>query len=421
MENSLDRKSANTRLAALLGFYLAYFLSYFIKLSPSIVMPAIQQRYGFTSGQTGFISSMFFIPYAIMQFFVGPLCKRIGAGNLVGTGLAVSGLGLLIFSNGSTVATLAMGRFLLGLGTSPIFIGMIYFMQRSFTESAKYARVYGLGIFVSNLGSIIAAAPLKAVLNVVPMNSLFLGFAVFAVVLGLYIAFADRAFKTESLDTGSSKANLVHAFKLTFTTPVLVSALLLWLIQAPSLVSYQGLWCTKWTATAFPSLEGLSGWSGIAISIGSILSSLFCEKLFRLYSQGTGKTRGKAVLRTCLLHMLATLLLAVSKQNSSAAFFALSMLCDVLFGYTTGAIIVQVGIIVKEHSDPAENASIMGVFNGVGCLTQQLGQWLTGVSIDLFCLVVALNASFSLTFVCLAVVFVLLILGAWKNLTSSET
>ena len=97
------------------------------------------------------------------------------------------------------------------------------------------------------------------------------------------------------------------------------------------------------------------------------------------------------------------------------------MLCDVLFGYTTGAIIVQVGIIVKEHSDPAENASIMGVFNGVGCLTQQLGQWLTGVSIDLFCLVVALNASFSLTFVCLAAIFVLLILGAWKNITSSET
>ncbi|MBR2281201.1 MAG: MFS transporter [Spirochaetales bacterium] len=421
MGNNLDRRSSNARLAALLGFYLAYFLSYFIKLSPSIVMPAIQQRYGFSSGQTGFISSMFFIPYAAMQFFVGPICRRTGAGNLVGTGLAISGLGLLIFSNGSTVATLAIGRFLLGLGTSPIFIGMIYFMQRSFTESAKYARVYGLGIFVSNLGSITAAAPLKAVLNVVPMDSLFLGFAVFALALGVYIAVADRAYRTESPNQGRSDARLAHAFRITFTTPVLVSALLLWLIQAPSLVSYQGLWCTKWTATAFPSLERLSGWSGIAISIGSILSSLYCERLFMLYSSRTGKTRGKAILRTCILHVLATLLLAASKQSSSAVFFGVSMLCDVLFGYTTGAIIVQVGIMVKENSDPQENASIMGVFNGVGCLTQQLGQWLTGVSVDLFCLSFALNASFSLTFICLALVFTLLVLGARKNLTSSET
>jgi len=100
----------------------------------------------------------------------------------------------------------------------------------------------------------------------------------------------------------------------------------------------------------------------------------------------------------------------------STLFFILSMLCDMLYGYTTSAIIVQVGIIVKENTKANENASIMGVFNGVGSLTQQLGQWLTGVSMDLFCLVVALNASLSLTFTCLAVVFAVLILAARKGL-----
>ncbi len=421
MDNSIDRKSANARLAALMGFYLAYFLSYFIKMSPSIVMPAIQQRLGFTSAQTGFISSMFFIPYAAMQFFVGPICRKTGAGTLVGAGLAVSGLGLAIFSNGNTVGTLALGRFLLGLGTGPIFIGMLFFMQRAYPESAKYAKVYGLGIFASNLGSIMAAAPLKAVLDVVPMNSLFMAFAVLSAALGLYIALADRACKTGTTVSISPNASLPHSFRLTFTTPVLVSALLLWMIQAPSLVVYQGLWCAKWTATAFPALERFSGWSGIAISIGSILASLFCERLFRFYSNRTGRSRGKTIIRTCMLHVLATLLLSASKQVDSTPFFFVSMLCDVLFGYTTAAIVVQVGIIVKERTDSSENASIMGVFNGISCLTQQLGQWLTGVSIDLFCLVVAPNASFSLTFVCLALVFLLLVLGARRNLTSSGT
>ncbi len=417
MENRLDRRTSNNaRIAALLGFYLAYFLSYFIKMSPNIVMPAIQQRYGFTSGQTGFISSMFFIPYAVMQFFVGPICRRIGAGTLVGSGLAVAGAGLLIFSNGSTVPILALGRFLLGLGTSPIFIGTVYFLQRAYTETGKYAKVYGLAIFVSNIGSITAAAPLKAVLKSVPMNSLFLGFAAFSVILGAYVFITDRTFKTEEIKADGGSANLGRAFRTTFTTPVLVSALLLWLIQAPSLVAYQGLWCTKWTAVAFPSLERFSGYSGIVISVGSILASLFCEKLFGLYSSRTGRSRGNALIRTCILHVVGTLLLGASKQIDSPIFFILSMLCDMLYGYTTSAIIVQVGIIVKENTKASENASIMGVFNGVGSLTQQLGQWLTGVSMDLFCLVVALNASLSLTFTCLAAVFVMLILGARKNL-----
>ena len=118
-------QSTQRKTVALLGFYFAYFLSYFIKLSPSIIMPVLQARFNFTSGQTGFISSMYFLPYATMQLFVGPLCRKIGAGPLTGTGLIIGAAGLLIFSNGTTIATLAMGRFLLGRGTSPVFSAMI--------------------------------------------------------------------------------------------------------------------------------------------------------------------------------------------------------------------------------------------------------------------------------------------------------
>ena len=408
--NMKDKTSGARLFAALMGFYLAYFLSYFIKLSPSIIMPVLQMRYNFSSAQTGFISSMYFLPYATMQLFVGTFCRRMGAGRLIGSGLIIAACGLVIFSNGSTVAVLAAGRFLLGLGTSPIFIGMIYFMRDSF-ESERYAKYYGYGIFVSALGSIVAAAPLKALLEVVPANSMFTAISVMTFALGIFMIAIDSRNKALS-PQGNVFATIGRDVKFTFKTPLLVAGIMLWLIEAPSLVSYQGLWCTKWTSVAFPSFESLSGLSGIAISIGTILASLWGESWVNLYRQKTKKTLGQTLIRICILHIAATMLLSVSKQSESNPMFWFSMFCDVLFGFSTGSIIVQGGVFVKEHTTAENNASVMGVYNCIGCLSQQLSQWLTGIEIDLLVATTGLGLAFSLTFSTLALVFTCLTIGA---------
>ena len=396
--------SSRIKMIGLMGFYLAYFLSYFIKLSPSIIMPVLQARFNFTSGQTGFISSMYFLPYATMQLFVGPLCRKFGAGPLTGAGMIIGAAGLLIFSNGTTIATLALGRFLLGLGTSPVFIGMIYYMRDCF-EGDRYARYYGLGIFVSSIGSIVAAAPLKALLEVVPSETVFISIAVMTFVLGAFMIFIDRRRRVAQESGQNLLASIGKDVRITFTSRMLVAGLMLWLIEAPSLVCYQGLWCTKWTATAFPAHESLSGLSGIAISIGTIIASTIGENWVNAYKKKTGRTLGQTIIRICLLHILATMLLSFSKQADNILMFCLSMLCDVFFGFTTGSIIVQGGVYVKEHTTAKDNASVMGVYNFIGCISQQLSQWLTGVEIDLLVVTTGLNMAFCLTFSTMAIIF----------------
>ena len=327
----------------------------------------------------------------------------------MGTGLAVSALGLLIFSRGTTVPVLAIGRFLLGLGTSPIFIGMLHYMRNAF-ESERYARYYGLGIFVSGLGSIFAAAPLKAILLIVDAGTFFVCLSSLTLCLGIMMFLIDR--KPEDYSgSGGIFREIGKDIKLVFTTPVLLAGLCMWLVQAPSLVCYQGLWCTKWTETAFPTLSRLSGWSGIAISIGSILSSLFCERLISFYARRTGKTRGRILSEIGVVQIVATILLGISKMTPSVPMFAFSMVCDVLFGFTTGTIIVQSGVHVKENTAAERNAAVMGVYNGIGCTSQQLSQWLTGISIDIFVVRTSMNSAFFLTFGLLAVVFVFLTTG----------
>ncbi|MBO4394125.1 MAG: MFS transporter [Spirochaetales bacterium] len=416
MGNKLENKPTNSRLmAGLIGFYFCYFMSYFIKLSPSIIMPVLQETYNFTSAETGFIASMYFLPYATMQLFVGPLCRKLGAGPLVGIGLVIAAAGLLVFSHGTTVAILALGRFLLGFGTSPIFIGMIYYMRGAF-QSERYARYYGFAIFISALGSIVAAAPLKAILKVLPIDTFFLGIALFTFVLGIFMIVIDKNRISKAEPRTNIFVGIAKDLRLVTITPVLFAGLLLWLTQAPSLVCYQGLWCTKWTATAFPSLENLSGLSGIAISIGMILSSTVGETWVDSYKSRTGKGLWQVLVRLCFLHVVATLMLSLTKQVDNMVFFCLSMLGDVLFGFTTGSIIVQGGVFVKENTSARDNASVMGVYNCIGCISQQLSQWLTGVEIDIFIGSVGLSLAFCLTFTTMAFLFVILTILAYRIL-----
>ena len=398
---------ADRKIVALLGFYFAYFLSYFIKLSPSIIMPVLQLRYSLTSAETGFIASMFFLPYASMQLFVGSLSRKIGAAPLVGLGMLVATTGLMLFSHGTTVAVLATGRFLLGIGTSPIFIGMIYFMRDSF-EAERYAKYFGYGVLVSALGSIFAAAPLKFLLERIPERIFFIGVSVLTFAFGIFMILIDRPARKPRELQKNIIASIARDIRITFSSRLLTAGILIWIIQATSLVCYQGLWCTKWTETAFPTLAGFSGLSGIAISIGAIIASTCGENWVSTYMRRTGRNLNKTLISICFMHITATMLLSAVKQTDSTLMFCLSLMGDVLFGFSTATIVVQGGIYVKEHTGAAENASIMGVYNFIGCVGQQLSQWLTGVEIDVLVGVTGLGTAFCLTFSTLAAVFLII-------------
>ena len=401
---------ANRKTVALLGFYFAYFLSYFIKLSPSIIMPVLQLRYSLTSAETGFIASMFFLPYATMQLFVGPLSRKIGAAPLVGLGMLVAATGLMLFSHGTTVAVLAAGRFLLGIGCGPIFIGMIYFMRESF-EPERFARYYGYGVLVSALGSIFAAAPLKFLLESIPEEGFFTGISVFTFAFGIFMILIDRQpDRKHQASHGNIITSIARDIRITFSSRLLTAGVLIWIIQATSLVCYQGLWCTKWTETTFPTLNRFSGLSGIAISIGAIIASTCGENWVGAYMRRTGRNLKRTLISICFMHIAATMLLSAVKQTDSTLMFCISLLCDVMYGFSTATIVVQGGIYVKENTGAAENASVMGVYNFIGCIGQQLSQWLTGVEIDVLAGVTSLGMAFCLTFSTLAAIYLLITL-----------
>lgn len=407
----------NQLTASVVAFYAAYFLNYIIKLCPSVVMPQIQAELQLSSSMVGFLSSLYFFPYALMQFFVGSLCRRFSAQRVCATGLSICAVGLLLFGWGGSVYTLACGRFLLGLGTSPFFIGLIFFLQRFFAGK-EYVRVYGFSIFVSNIGSALASAPLGYLVVHMGRGSVFTLVAIFAVVLGASLLLLLRADedKGQKAEFASIFKTVGQSMLMVFHSPLLLSGLMLWFVQSACMMSYQGLWCTKWTTVAFPDFASFAAMSGIFISIGSMLASLFCEKL-----RNKKQSRKKSLYLATWLSVLSVLLTSGIKLLPSIGWaLSLSLLLDVFYGYAGSNIIVQGGAFVRENTKTEDNANIMGVFNGLGCFVQQLSQWLTGLSVDFFLLSTTMKLSFFWTYMILALLILALCVVLRKPLWKEQ-
>ncbi|MGB7552208.1 MAG: MFS transporter, partial [Chromatiaceae bacterium] len=84
----------------------------------------------------------------------------------------VSGAGSILFGLAPDFATASWGRFLVGLGVSVVFIGLMKSNAVWFSER-QYGRIGGLTLLLGNLGSIMAAGPLALLLVEVSWRSVF--------------------------------------------------------------------------------------------------------------------------------------------------------------------------------------------------------------------------------------------------------
>lgn len=394
-------KKNKLQAASVVALFAAYFLGYLIRYSPSVIMPVIQQELNLSSSITGMISSLYLFSYAAQQFFLGPLCKKFTSERVCAVGLVIASAGLILFGIGKNVFLLALGRFLLGLGTGPFFISLLFTLQNNYSGST-YVRVYGYSILVSNFGSIISSTPLSILLNKFGRNAVFTVFSVLAVVLAfvLFVLAKNSAYgQDEASDQNSILRQLGSDAKQLFTSRLLVGALLIWFIQCMALASYQGLWCVKFTSVAYPAFTNIASLSGVFISLGVMFSSYFCEK-WRL------KSRTDNIFLSGIIGVSATLIMVLAQQlPQSPVSLACSLFADFILGYANGNIIVQIGAFVRENTSKDDNANIMGVFNGIGCLVQQGSQWISGVLIDVFGIYCLQKASFSWTYLVFAAVF----------------
>ena len=163
---------------------LAYISVYFHRMAPAVVSSDLMQAFSTTGAALGSLAAMYYYIYTAMQIPAGVLADTIGIRGSVTAGNLVAGLGSILFGLADSFEVASFGRFLVGLGVSVIFVSLMKSNTVWFSDRL-YGRVSGVTLLVGNLGSVLAAGPLAALLGVMSWRTVFVVTGGFSLVLAV--------------------------------------------------------------------------------------------------------------------------------------------------------------------------------------------------------------------------------------------
>lgn len=183
------------RMRALVYGVLAvsYMLVFFHRVAPGAVAADLMRDFATSGAALGSLAAMYFYVYAAMQIPAGVLADRLGV-RIAGTaGALVAGVGSMLFAVAPDLGLAFGGRFLVGLGVSVVFVGLMRANAEWWSER-RYGFISGLTVFLGNVGAISAAAPLAALLAFASWRAIFLAIGALSLLIGLctYAFVRDR-------------------------------------------------------------------------------------------------------------------------------------------------------------------------------------------------------------------------------------
>ena len=178
------RRFQKVRWTGYVLLVLSYMLVYFHRMAPGVVAADLMQAFHTTGAELGSLAAMYYYIYTAMQMPSGILADTLGPRISVAVGAVVAGIGSILFGLAPDFATASLGRFLVGLGVSVVFVGLMRSNTVWFSER-RYGLVSGLTMFLGNMGSILAAGPLAALLLWFSWRNVFVAAGLISLLLAL--------------------------------------------------------------------------------------------------------------------------------------------------------------------------------------------------------------------------------------------
>jgi len=170
---------------------LSYIGVFFHRMAPGAVSADLMKSFHTTGAELGSLAAMYYYVYTAMQIPSGILADTLGPRSVVTSGAIVAGLGSILFGLAPDFAVASAGRFLVGLGVSVVFVGLMKSNTIWFSDS-RYGMISGVTLLLGNLGSIFAAGPLAALVGRLDWRDVFVAAGVFSLVLALLTAIFVR-------------------------------------------------------------------------------------------------------------------------------------------------------------------------------------------------------------------------------------
>ena len=357
---------------------LAYMIVFLHRLAAGVVRDDLVDSFGITGTSFGHLASMYFYAYLIMQIPVGMLADTQGSRITVSAGIMLSGIGSIIFGFAPSVFWAYVGRFIVGIGVSTVFVCLLKILSEWYGEN-EFATMSGVTTFVGNLGGLIAQTPLAVMVVFLTWRTTF-------VLIGVISVFTSLAcytlIRNSPVDMGFNHADQNRA-KRTVSTSELMPALKTVVLSSPiwpatavvalfqgSNIAFTGAWGVPWLVDVYGLTRSeASALVSIAV-LGAMVGGVFVGKLSDLMG-----SRKIPLLSVGVFNIIAWGVIVMPGAGKPP----LALLKPALFvmGFASMALVLCLAI-AKETNDPsytgvALSVLNMGVFLGIAIFPPIMG------------------------------------------------
>jgi len=150
--------------------FVIYYFSF--QTGYAIVNPVVQKDVGLSVAQVGIVAAMYTWVFALCQFFSGALLDRLGSRRILLPAIALASIGIFIFANAGSFATLLLSQLFIAVGACSGFVGAGYVGGKWF-GMAKFSLMFGFVQFAASLFSAFNQNLLNWALSSVAWRDLF--------------------------------------------------------------------------------------------------------------------------------------------------------------------------------------------------------------------------------------------------------
>lgn len=302
------RNLIHTFAIVCLPFGAGYFLSYFYRSVNAVISGPLGQEFGLSAADLGLLTSVYFFGFAAFQLPLGVLLDRYGPRRVQANLLLVAALGAIVFSLGTNIFLLALGRTLIGIGVAGGLMASFKVITLWFPPE-RWPRVNGMFMAIGGLGVVAATTPVQAAMELVGWRAIFqvLCFATIAVAVAIIYVVPPHA--SERRPGGATVREQIAGVGLIFRDRLFWRIAPVTCLAEGAGLAIQGLWSGPW----FRDVAGLdpSGVAhqlfvmSIALTLGFIATGPIAEVAARFGINKVGVVGIGAVAMVVVLALLA--------------------------------------------------------------------------------------------------------------------
>lgn len=215
----------------------------FHRMAVGVVKTDLQDAFNIGAAQFANIGSMYFYAYFIMQIPSGILADKFGPKKTSASFSILAAIGSVIFGLAPNIMIAYLGRFMVGIGVSVVFICLIKIQSRWF-YSRNFALMVGFSGIAANIGAILAQTPLVIAASTFGWRNTFiylgLTMVFFAILVAIFVKNDPTDMGLPGMDELEGRPAAVSDIKVSEALKSVMTNIRTWIISLTFIGLYTG-------------------------------------------------------------------------------------------------------------------------------------------------------------------------------------